>query len=65
MVRRLRSQDGRRETNDVLGEKGKVAQQGRSGGTLKREAATRDELKRAIERPAGTTRIRRKEERNT
>lgn len=30
---------------------------GRSGGNMAREVGTRDELKRAFERPAGATRV--------
>lgn len=55
MAERARSKDGRRETEEVLGETGGVSQQGRAGGDLARDVATRDELKRASERPAGAT----------
>lgn len=55
MAERARSKDGRRETEEVLGEPGNVSQQGRVGTDTGRDVGTRDELKRAYERPAGTT----------
>ena len=55
MAERIRSKDGSRDTDDILGARGEVSQQGRQGGDVAREVATRDELKRATERPAGTT----------
>ena len=59
MAERKRSKDGRRESEDaVLGPKGAVSQGGRAGGTLNRKIASRDEEKRATERPAGATRVR-------
>ncbi|MFO7854574.1 MAG: hypothetical protein R6V44_05050 [Paracoccaceae bacterium] len=36
---------------------------GRAGGRLARQIGTRDELKRAFERPAGVTRVRKSDER--
>lgn len=36
---------------------------GRAGGKLQRNIATRDEHKRAFERPAGKTRVRKKDQR--
>ena len=39
------------------------AESGRAGGNLQREVGTRDTLKRAFERPAGKTRVRKKHER--
>ena len=44
-----------------FGEEGAV-QGGRTGGDLARRSATRDEEKRAFERPASTTRVRKKDE---
>lgn len=35
---------------------------GRSGGTLARKVGTRDEEKRAFDRPAGATRVRKSDE---
>lgn len=55
MAERARSKDGSRDTDDVLGARGEVSQQGRTGGDVAREVGTRDELKRAGSRPAGTT----------
>ena len=55
MAERARSEDGSRDTDKVLGAKGEVAQQGRTGGDIAREVGTRDEMKRATERPAGST----------
>ena len=37
---------------------------GRSGGTLARKVGTRDEKKRAFERPAGATRVRKSDEKD-
>lgn len=62
MAERHRSNDGKRETDKVLGEKGEVSQGGRSGGNLPRDIGSRDELKRATERPAGTTRVTKSDE---
>ena len=55
MAERIRSKDGTRETEEILGARGEVSQQGRQGSDTAREVASRDELKRAYERPAGTT----------
>ena len=57
MPERHRSKDGRRETEEVLGDKTEIAQQGREGGRLARTFGTKDEEKRAKERPAGATRV--------
>ncbi|MFY1711425.1 hypothetical protein [Tritonibacter mobilis] len=57
MAERLRSKDGHQETKDILGEEGEISHGGRSGGRLAREIASTDEKKRAIERPAGATRV--------
>lgn len=62
MAERHKSNDGKRETEEVLGEKGSVSQGGRSGGALPRDIGSRDELKRATERPAGTTRVTKSDE---
>lgn len=45
-----------------LAEEGTVSQGGRTGGDLARKVATRDEKKRATERPAGASRVRKKDE---
>ena len=57
MPERHRSKDGRRETEEILGDKSAVSQQGREGGRLARVVGTKDEEKRAKERPAGATRV--------
>ena len=62
MADRHRSKDGSRDTDKVLGEAGATSQQGRSGGVLQRDIATRDEQQRATARPAGRTRVTRSDE---
>jgi hypothetical protein len=62
MAKRHRSKDGERDSEKVLGDKREVAEQGREGGTLARKVATRDEQKRAKERPAGKTRVTKSDE---
>ncbi|MCB4455516.1 hypothetical protein [Leisingera sp. McT4-56] len=62
MAERKRSKDGHRETKDILGEEGSAAHGGRTGGRLAREIGSEDEEKRAKERPAGATRVRKSNE---
>ena len=62
MADRKRSKDGHKDTDDILGAKGQVSQQGRTGGRLSRDIGTQDELKRAVERPAGKTRVTKSDE---
>jgi hypothetical protein len=51
------------DTSDhALGAKGTIFQAGRSGGRLPRDIGTQDELKRANERPAGKTRVKKSDE---
>ncbi|SUZ33517.1 hypothetical protein ROE7235_03288 [Roseibaca ekhonensis] len=51
------------DTSDhALGAKGTISQAGRSGGRLPRDIGTQDELKRANERPAGKTRVKKSDE---
>lgn len=57
MPERKRSKDGHRETDDILGEDGEISHGGREGGDLSRDIASKDEKKRAFERPAGATRV--------
>jgi hypothetical protein len=57
MAERHRSKDGRKETEEIFGAEGTMDQQGRSGGRLARSIGSKDELKRAHERPAGKTRV--------
>ncbi|MBV7392681.1 hypothetical protein [Mameliella sediminis] len=61
MADRARSKDGRRETEEVLGEKPEdmgpaPGAQGRSGGEIARKVGTRDEVKRHDQTSAGKTR---------
>ena len=58
MAERHRSKDGSRDTDKLPGEPADISQKGRSGGDLERRVGTRDEMKRATERPAGATRVR-------
>lgn len=62
MAERHRSKDGRKETDEVLGEPGTMDQKGREGGRLPRNIGSRDEMKRVTERPAGATRVRKSDE---
>ncbi len=62
MAERHRSKDGSKDSDKILGEEGAVQGQGRSGGTLQRDIASRDELKRATQRPAGKTRVTKSDE---
>lgn len=57
MAERHRSKDGSRDTEQIIGEAAEISQQGRDGGDLERRVGTRDEQKRATERPAGSTRV--------
>lgn len=61
MAERKRSNDGKQEAQ-VLGEEGAVGHGGRIGGRLARKIGSKDELKRAEERPAGVTRVRKSDE---
>ncbi len=62
MPERKRSQDGSRDTEKVLGDRTQVSQQGRGGGTLASKIGTRDEMKRAKERPGGASRVKKSDE---
>ncbi len=57
MAERNRSNDMSRDTDKVLGAEGEVSHGGREGGRLARQVGSKDELKRAFERPAGATRV--------
>ncbi len=48
--------------DDAFGTQGSISQGGREGGRLARDIGTQDELKRATERPAGTTRVTKSDE---
>jgi hypothetical protein len=62
MAERIKSKDGSRDTDDILGAEGEISHGGRSGGRLARDIGTEDELKRAYERPAGATRVTKSDE---
>jgi len=62
MAKRVKSHDGHRDTDDTLGVEGQISQSGREGGRLARDIGTKDELKRAGERPAGATRVKKADE---
>jgi hypothetical protein len=64
MTDRHRSQDKSRDSERVHGEPGAPSGQGRAGGRLPRDVGSRDEKKRATERPAGATRVRKSDERD-
>ena len=51
-------------SDDAFGAKGTVSQAGRSGGRLPRVIGTQDEQKRATERPAGKTRVKKSDEKD-
>ncbi len=65
MAERKRSKDKSRDSEKILGDQTAISQQGRSGGDLVRKVATRDEEKRANERPAGVTRVTKQDEIDT
>ncbi|HKK86569.1 MAG TPA: hypothetical protein VJ942_13710 [Roseovarius sp.] len=61
MAERVKSKDGSRETEEILGEKPENLRKapssaGRAGGEIARKVGTRDEKKRHDETSAGTTR---------
>ena len=53
------------ESDPALGEKGHVSQGGRKGPEIARKVGTRDEKKRAFERPAPTSRVQQQDERDS
>jgi hypothetical protein len=62
MATRYRSKDGHRETEAMTGDAPKPSQQGRFQGNLERKVGTRDELRHATNSSAGTTRVRKSDE---
>ena len=64
MAERQRSKDGKRETEEVLGTNTEdtPSHGGRDGGNLARTIGSEDEEKRAEDRPAGKTRVRKADE---
>ena len=58
MADRHRSHDKSRDSEKLYGDKDSaISHGGRKGGNLQRDIGTRDEEKRANERPAGVTRV--------
>ncbi|WP_136637433.1 hypothetical protein [Pseudooceanicola onchidii] len=61
MADRHRSQDGHRETEEILGDKPENLeapdQQGAKGGNIQRKVGSRDDRKRLDETSAGATRV--------
>lgn len=53
------------ESPETLGDESHAGGGSRSGGRLAQDVGSRDEMKRAEERPAGTTRVRKADERET
>lgn len=62
MAERQKSKDGKRETDEILGDEREVEQSGRAGGDVARAIGSEDEQKRAGERPGGVTRVRKADE---
>lgn len=62
MVERHRSKDGVRETERYTGPEVGTMQQGRSGGDIAREIATKDEEKRRVKGDTSVTRVTKKYE---
>lgn len=63
--RRLEEQGERQarlEEDPAMGAGGEGGRPGRAGGNLARKVGTRDEQKRAFERPAGSSRVRKRDE---
>ncbi|GGD04512.1 hypothetical protein [Aquisalinus flavus] len=56
------TRQGQLESREGLGEEGEPTNGGRAGGTLQKKKGTQDEEKRATERPAGVTRVRKADE---
>ena len=57
MAERHRSTDGSKDSSAFVSDLPQPGQQGRADGNLQRDVATQDEKKRAMERPAGATRV--------
>ena len=57
MPERKRSQDGRRETEELFGEPADIKETSRRGGALSADIGSHDEEKLSKERPAGATRV--------
>jgi hypothetical protein len=63
MTDRYRSKDGKKDSDGFVAKKEVASGQGREGGTLQRDIATSDEMKRAATQPAGKTRVTKSKER--
>jgi hypothetical protein len=59
-----KTRQGSLETKEYLGEAGLPDKGGAAGGELQRKKGSKDEMKRAKERPAGATRVRRSDEKD-
>ena len=64
MAERHRSKDGSKDSEKLTGDLPAASQQGRADGNLQRDVATQDEKKRAVETPAGVTRVTGEDKRN-
>ena len=63
MADRVKSNDGRSETEEIIGDAEKAPSfQGRDGGDLTRKTATKDELKRDYAGRTGATRATKSDE---
>ncbi|MDF1727120.1 MAG: hypothetical protein P1U53_05145 [Sulfitobacter sp.] len=64
MAERHRSKDGSKDSEKIIGDDTPISHQGRADGDLQRDVATQDEEKRALEKPAGATRVKGEDKRN-
>ena len=64
MAERHRSSDGSKDSSAFVSDLPQPGQQGRADGNLQRDVATQDEEKRAMETPAGVTRVTGEDKRN-
>lgn len=64
MAERHRSKDGSKDSEKFVDESAEISQQGRSDGNLERDVGTKDEKKRAVEKPEGHTRVTGEDKRN-
>ncbi|WP_040603996.1 hypothetical protein [Sagittula stellata] len=62
MPERLKSKDGRRETEAYVDDVDTPSDQGRAQGNLERKVGTRDEMKRAEKDDPGATRVTKSDE---
>lgn len=64
MAERQRSKDGSKDSERLASDLPGASQQGRADGNLQSDVASQDELKRAVDRPAGITRVTGEDKRN-